>query len=89
MIAHKNLAHNLDSIIRELKADVSTVNVSWLPQYHDMGLIGSYMGIIYCGGTGFYLSPVSFLKDPVVWMVALSKYRGTHTQVQHHHLAQH
>ena len=42
MISHGNLAHNLTLIIRELKADRSTVNVSWLPQYHDMGLIGRY-----------------------------------------------
>lgn len=40
MISHGNLAHNLTLIIRELKADKDTVNVSWLPQYHDMGLIG-------------------------------------------------
>ena len=40
MISHNNLAHNLTLIISELKADRSTVNVSWLPQYHDMGLIG-------------------------------------------------
>jgi acyl-CoA synthetase (AMP-forming)/AMP-acid ligase II len=82
MISHGNLAHNLTLIIRELKADVHTVNVSWLPQYHDMGLIGSYLGIIYCGGTGYYMSPISFLKDPVLWLKAISKYSGTHTQVQ-------
>lgn len=40
MISHQNLQHNLTMIIRELKANQSTVNVSWLPQYHDMGLIG-------------------------------------------------
>ena len=42
---------------------------------------GSYMGVIYCGGTGYYISPISFLKDPVVWIKAMSKFRGTHTQV--------
>ena len=80
MITHKNLAHNLTCIIKELEANRSTVCVSWLPQYHDMGLIGSYMGTLYCGGSGYYLSPISFLKDPVVWMKAISKYKGTHTQ---------
>ncbi len=43
---------------------------------------GSYLGIVYCGGTGFYLSPISFLKDPVVWIRAMSVYKGTHTQVR-------
>ena len=45
-----------------------------------MGLIGSYLGLVYCGGTGYYLSPISFLKNPMVWLRAISKYRGTHTQ---------
>lgn len=43
--------------------------------------IGSYLGTLYCGGTGYYLSPISFLKDPNVWLKAVSKYRGSHTQV--------
>lgn len=55
--------------------------VSWLPQYHDMGLIGSYLGVIYCGGSGFYLSPFAFLKNPLVWLQAISEHRGTHMQV--------
>ena len=80
MISHDNLAHNLSLIITELKADESTVNVSWLPQYHDMGLIGSYLGLLYCGGVGYYLSPISFLKDPTCWLRTISKYKGTHTQ---------
>jgi acyl-CoA synthetase (AMP-forming)/AMP-acid ligase II len=81
MISHQNLGHNLHLIVSELKANQSTVNVSWLPQYHDMGLIGSYLGVLYCGGSGYYLSPISFLKDPLVWIKALSQYHGTHTQV--------
>jgi len=80
MITHDCLAHNLTLIVRELKADINTINVSWLPQYHDMGLIGSYLGVLYCGGVGYYLSPISFLKDPTVWMKSISKYKGTHTQ---------
>ena len=40
MISHGNLAHNLKIIIHELRASPATINVSWLPQYHDMGLIG-------------------------------------------------
>jgi len=56
------------------------VCVSWLPQYHDMGLIGSYLGTLYCGGTGFYMSPFAFLKNPLIWLQTVSKYRGTHLQ---------
>jgi acyl-CoA synthetase (AMP-forming)/AMP-acid ligase II len=80
MIAHGNLAHNLTIITDELDAVDDTIVVSWLPQYHDMGLIGSYLGIIYCGGSGYYMSPLSFLQRPMLWMEAVSKYRGTHLQ---------
>jgi acyl-CoA synthetase (AMP-forming)/AMP-acid ligase II len=80
MISHANLAHNEMIIIKELKANPSTVCVSWLPQYHDMGLIGSYLGSLFCGGTGYYMSPLAFLKDPVLWLHAMSLYKGSHTQ---------
>ena len=80
MITHNNLAHNCMLVQREIKSTEDTVNISWLPQYHDMGLIGSYLGLVYCGGTGYYISPVSFLKDPLLWMRMLSLYKGTHTQ---------
>ena len=80
MITHSNLAHNLSIITRELQSNEDTVEVSWLPQYHDMGLIGSYLGVIYCGGCGYYMSPLTFLQRPMIWLEAISKYNGTHTQ---------
>ena len=80
MITHGNLAHNLTIITNELKAKDDTVVVSWLPQYHDMGLIGSYLGVIYCGGCGYYISPLSFLQRPCLWIEAVSKYQATHLQ---------
>ena len=80
MITHGNLAHNLTIITNELKAGGDTVVVSWLPQYHDMGLIGSYLGVLYCGGCGYYMSPLSFLQRPSIWIEAVSKYKATHLQ---------
>eukprot|EP01038_Epipyxis_sp_PR26KG_P004426 gene4426-6260_t len=80
MITHGNLSHNLDLIITGLSAKEDTVVVSWLPQYHDMGLIGSYLGVIHCGGSGFYMSPFSFIKNPCIWVVAMSRYHATHIQ---------
>lgn len=80
MITQGNLAHNLTIITNELKALEDTVVVSWLPQYHDMGLIGSYLGCLYCGGTGYYLSPLSYLQRPMLWIEAASKFKATHLQ---------
>jgi hypothetical protein len=45
-----------------------------------MGLIGSYLGVIYCFGSGYYMSPLSFLQRPMLWIEAVSKYEATHLQ---------
>lgn len=80
VITHECLWDNLQLILQEVKADETTVVVSWLPQYHDMGLIGSYLGTATCGGRGYYTSPVNFVKRPSTWVEAISAFRGTHMQ---------
>ena len=80
MISHGALSHNLRTIVRSLAATTETVVVSWLPQYHDMGLIGSVLGALYTGGSGVYMSPAAFVRRPTIWMEAVSKYRATHLQ---------
>ena len=71
MINHANLRHNIMTIVKSLKAGTDTIVVSWLPQYHDMGLIGSYLSCFYCGGSGVYMSPLSFIKNPSMWIEAI------------------
>lgn len=80
VLTHGNLNHNLKTISSALKAGKDTVVVSWLPQYHDMGLIGAYLGTIFNGGTGVYMSPFSFIRDPTLWLRLVSKYKATHLQ---------
>ena len=80
MITHGNLSHNLTIITNDLQAKNDTIVSSWLPQYHDMGLIGSYLGVIYCGGSGYYMSPLSFLQRPMLWIETVSKFSATHLQ---------
>uniref|UniRef100_M4C5R9 Carrier domain-containing protein n=1 Tax=Hyaloperonospora arabidopsidis (strain Emoy2) TaxID=559515 RepID=M4C5R9_HYAAE len=80
VLSHGNLNHNLRTISSALQAGRDTVVVSWLPQYHDMGLIGAYLGTIYNGGIGVYLSPFSFIRDPCLWLRLVSRYRATHLQ---------
>ncbi|KAJ1630002.1 hypothetical protein T492DRAFT_872543 [Pavlovales sp. CCMP2436] len=79
-ITHASLAHNLRWIVHALGVNRQTVEVSWLPQYHDMGLIGAYLGLLVCGGEGIYLSPFSFVRDATLWPRLLSDRRATHTQ---------
>ncbi|KAF1320012.1 putative fatty-acid-coa ligase, partial [Globisporangium splendens] len=80
ILTHGNLNHNLRTFSSALQASKETVVVSWLPQYHDMGLIGAYLGIIFNGGTGVYMSPFSFIRDPALWIRLISKHRATHLQ---------
>ena len=53
--------------------------VSWLPQYHDMGLIGGCLLPMACGYKSDLLSPMSFLQRPAVWLEAITRLRDTHT----------
>lgn len=79
-VSHENLGHNLTLISEALvgKDQLGTpVVVSWLPQYHDMGLIGSWMGAMYTGGCGYYISPVTFMQNPVLWLELMSRYKCT------------
>jgi fatty-acyl-CoA synthase len=82
MLTHSNLAHNIEAIggERGLRIDERSSAVSWLPLYHDMGLIGFVFTPIYCGARAIrFLSPLMFLKRPAVWLRQLSDLRATIT----------
>ena len=80
MISVRALTNNMNVIVRSLRASQSVVVVSWLPQYHDMGLIGSVLSMLYCGGAGIYLSPLHFISNPLLWLQLSTKYQATHLQ---------
>lgn len=80
MVTHANLMAN-SAYIREsfgLTAD-TTVSVSWLPSYHDMGLIDGILQPIFCGFTGHLMPPAVFFQQPAQWLQAISRYRATHS----------
>ncbi|MFJ8044024.1 amino acid adenylation domain-containing protein [Kitasatospora sp. NPDC096147] len=77
VLTHRNLIANSEVISAQFGTDATTTVVSWLPMYHDMGLIGSVLGTVYCGGHCVTMSPVSFVRDPYRWLEAISRYRGT------------
>src|SRR3990172_7251856 len=52
-------------------------SVFWLPMYHDMGLVGGVLVPVFAGATNVSISPATFLKSPITWLAAISKYRAT------------
>ncbi|MGC4986788.1 amino acid adenylation domain-containing protein [Streptomyces sp. DT193] len=79
MVSHANLVHNSATIGRSLGLDENSRAVSWLPPYHDMGLIGGILQPIHAGFPCTLLSPMTFLLDPMRWLRALSRTRATVT----------
>jgi 1-acyl-sn-glycerol-3-phosphate acyltransferase len=77
ILTHANLLANLRSMGRALDLSGGDVVVSWLPLYHDMGLIGAWMGSLYYGMPLVLLSPISFLSRPARWLWAIHRHRGT------------
>jgi len=79
VLSHANLAANVGAIIGPCGLDVqpTDVGVSWLPLYHDMGLIGMLLAAVYSRADTNIMSPVLFLKRPTAWLEAISTYRAT------------
>ncbi len=79
VLTHANLHANTVAIAGAdgLAAGQDDVGVSWLPLYHDMGLIGMLLSAVYSMVDTVIMSPVLFLKRPTAWLEAISTYRGT------------
>jgi fatty-acyl-CoA synthase len=77
MLTHANLLANVRAIGMALSIRDNDVGVSWLPLYHDMGLIGAWLMPLYFGMPVVVLSPLAFLSRPVRWLRAFHRYRGT------------
>lgn len=77
MLSQGNLLSNLTSIYRAHGFDRHTRQVSWVPPYHDLGLIAGILTPIYGVYPTLLMSPLSFLKDPNRWLQAMHAFRGT------------
>jgi 1-acyl-sn-glycerol-3-phosphate acyltransferase len=76
-LTHANLLANIRAFGERLEIDSTDVCISWLPLYHDMGLIGTWLGSLYFGGPVVILSPLTFLARPEQWLRAIHRHRGT------------
>jgi acyl transferase domain-containing protein/acyl-CoA synthetase (AMP-forming)/AMP-acid ligase II/acyl carrier protein/predicted alpha/beta-fold hydrolase len=77
MVSHGNLIDNSRLINQCFRDTCESKGVSWLPPYHDMGLIGGILQPIYVGATQALIPPVAFLQRPIRWLQAISRDRLT------------
>ncbi|MGJ0506969.1 MAG: AMP-binding protein [Methylocystis sp.] len=77
VLSHANLLANIRAMGEAINAGSSDVFISWLPLYHDMGLIGAWLGSLYFAAPLYVMSPLSFLTRPANWLWAIHRFRGT------------
>lgn len=77
ILTHRQLLANIRAMGGAIDANGSDVFVSWLPLYHDMGLIGAWLGSLYFGCRLILMPPTDFLGRPARWLQAIHDFRGT------------
>jgi len=77
MVSHGNLMANIRAIYQAFGIRYEDSSVSWLPMYHDMGLVGGVLVPVFAGALNVSISPATFLQSPIIWLAAISKYRAT------------
>ncbi|MDH3318607.1 MAG: AMP-binding protein [Betaproteobacteria bacterium] len=77
VLSHENLLVNVQAMGKAVSAGPDDVFVSWLPLYHDMGLIGGCFATMFLGFPVVLMSPLAFLSHPGSWMRAIHRHRGT------------
>jgi acyl-CoA synthetase (AMP-forming)/AMP-acid ligase II len=79
MVTHGNLMHNLLDLDQGWKHSTESVLVTWLPTFHDMGLVYGVLEPLYRGFPCFMMPPLAFLQRPARWLQAISDRKATHS----------
>ncbi len=77
VLSHANLLANIRAMGQRVDVTSRDVFVSWLPLYHDMGLIGAWLGSLYHAALLVLMPPLAFMARPQRWLQAIHRYRGT------------
>ena len=75
-ITNRNVLANLQQITQRLRLPEGMPMVSWLPNHHDQGLVGSLLLPVFLAGTCYAMKPTSFVQQPLRWLRAISRYRA-------------
>jgi len=76
MVTHGNLLHNLSCLREVFQFSEESIGVTWLPHFHDMGLIGGLLQPVYAGGEMIVMPPSTFLQRPIRWLAAVTRYKA-------------
>jgi len=79
VLTHQNLMHHLGALHKACGYG-GGVTVTWMPHFHDYGLVQGLLQPLFSGDPCYFMSPLSFLKRPSHWLGAITKYGGTHSQ---------
>ena len=79
VITHRNLMHHLAALHKSCGYG-DGVTVTWMPHFHDYGLVQGLLQPLFSGDPCYFMSPLSFLKRPTHWLGVITKYGGTHSQ---------
>jgi acyl-CoA synthetase (AMP-forming)/AMP-acid ligase II/acyl carrier protein len=77
MVTHGNILANSEQIDRVIRQTPDSLSVSWLPHFHDMGLIYGIIQPLYKGFPSVLMAPAAFLQRPLRWLQAMSRWGGT------------
>lgn len=77
MVSHQNILHNSWIIEQYFENKPNNFGVSWLPPYHDMGLIGGILQPLYVGAPMVIMPPIAFLQKPFRWLQTICQYKAT------------
>ncbi|MDF5727867.1 MAG: amino acid adenylation domain-containing protein [Rhizonema sp. PD38] len=80
MLSHGNLIHHAAYLQNALEYALNSVTVTWMPYFHDYGLVQGTIVPLYTNTPCYLMSPFAFIKRPFDWLEAISRYRGTHSQ---------
>jgi acyl-CoA synthetase (AMP-forming)/AMP-acid ligase II/acyl carrier protein len=79
MVSHQNIINNFTVVHKAFHHDEKLVVVGWLPNFHDMGLFGTTLQSLFAGGMSVIIPPQVFIKNPLLWLKAITKYKAITT----------
>lgn len=80
MLSHRNIMHHSACLQTACGYSTDSVTVTWMPYFHDYGLVEGLTQPLYNGHPCYVMSPLAFIKQPVRWLQAISRYKATHSQ---------